>query len=342
MQVYITEYPKKMSLVGLRRFWLLLFSLCFLLPAQGAVDALLYQGQVPVASYSPEDWQKALVPALQQVLVKVSGNPNIAQVAAVRKAMAKPSPMVQTFAYIDQADSTGKKALMLQVRFSPKAIDNLLQNAPVTPAIKNTSIAASSATTPALMATQATTPSSINMVISGVRGLQDYTALLDYVRHLEGVLEVNSKQTQGNRVLLVVKINSAMADLAKVIESGNKLVKEPMAGTANPAALLLSYRWVADATAGPADAGMPAVEPLVKAATVQPLPPSPQSLPAAPKAQQLLPRSSNAAPVVEGTPASTANTAIGAAVPDDAGAAQSFAAPPADSSFVPEGEGSAP
>ncbi len=244
-------------------FGALLFFLSVLSSAQTAVDIFPYQGEVPVASYSPEDWKKAVAPALQQVLVKVSGNPNIAQVAAIRSAMPKAGSMVQTFAY---AHGTSKE-LVLHIRFSSKAIDALLQNAghdnvvtgddesnvPIDSAVEANNAAVDEAlrlenTVPSENTAQ---PSTINLIVSGVNGLKDYAALLDYVHHLSGVIEADSKQTQGDRVLLVIKTNQTLDDLVEVIANENKLVSQPIAGIAgiDPAAKVLSYRWVADANA---------------------------------------------------------------------------------------------
>lgn len=235
-------------------FGALLFFLSPLSFGQTAVDIFPYQGEVPVASYSPEDWKKAVAPALQQVLVKVSGNPNIAQVAAIRSAMPKASSMVQTYAYAHGAS----KELVLHIRFSSKAIDALLQNAGhdnvATGDESNVLIdgaieASNAAVEEALPApSKDAAPSTINLIVSGVNGLKDYAALLDYVHHLAGVLDADSKQTQGDRVLLVIKTNQTLDDLAEVIAHENKLVSQPIAGI-DPAAEVLSYRWVADANA---------------------------------------------------------------------------------------------
>lgn len=87
----------------------------------------LYQGEVAVASYSSSDWQKAIVPAFSQVLVKVSGNPNITQVAVIRPLLSRAGSFVQSYNYVSSDAGNGKTALMLQARFSPKAINALLQ-----------------------------------------------------------------------------------------------------------------------------------------------------------------------------------------------------------------------
>ncbi|HVV68302.1 MAG TPA: DUF2066 domain-containing protein [Gammaproteobacteria bacterium] len=84
-----------------------------------------YQGQVAVASHSPADWNKAVAPALLQVLVRMSGNPNIGDSDRVKQGLAKADAYVQSYNYVTDSRSG---SLSLQIRFSPKAVDNLLQN----------------------------------------------------------------------------------------------------------------------------------------------------------------------------------------------------------------------
>lgn len=109
-----------------------LFSICWLFAigftstAFAVTMSTLYQAEVPVASHSAADWKKALAPALSQVLVKVSGNPNVAQNPALRAALSKAEKYVQSYNY---APATNGKGLSVQVRFSPKNINDLLQQA---------------------------------------------------------------------------------------------------------------------------------------------------------------------------------------------------------------------
>ncbi len=318
-----------------RNFFLALLLFSGFLSSAYAVDLLPYQGEAPVASYSPEDWQKAIAPALQQVLVKVSGNPNIAQVAAIRKAMSKASSMVQTFAYAHSMDGGGKEALMLRVRFSSKMVDALLQDAnqsvvagetvpssPVPQADVGNTTAAVAAGSPVQDATLRT----INMVVSGVSSLKDYATLLSYVRALRGVVDVSSKQAKGDRVLLVVTANSTMDDLAQVVANDNKLIRQSVEN-ANAAALVLSYRWVADGAvstvSGGEDVSTQAAQPFAQSGSIAP-----------PAPQQLVPGVADSAPVVEGVPFTGSSDVASNKVSDAAGEVQSFAAPPADNSFA--------
>jgi Uncharacterized protein conserved in bacteria (DUF2066) len=83
-----------------------------------------YQAEVPIASHSAEDWTRTLPSALKQVLVKVSGNSKVMDIEVVKHALLKPDVFVQSYNYAPA--ETGGNGLILQVRFSPKAINNLL------------------------------------------------------------------------------------------------------------------------------------------------------------------------------------------------------------------------
>ena len=97
--------------------------------ASAAIVGNLYQGEVPVAGQTPADWQKALPEALKQVLVKLTGNPQIDQVTAVHAALAKAGNYVQSYNYSTLAVPQNNLTESVQIRFSQRAITRLLQQA---------------------------------------------------------------------------------------------------------------------------------------------------------------------------------------------------------------------
>lgn len=298
----------------IQRFYLLLFFLCFLFPAYGAVDTALYQGEVPVASYLPADWQKAVVVALQQVLAKVSNNPNITQNPTAKEAIAKPNAFVQSYNYVA---ASAEKHLMLQVRFSPKAIDRVLQNSNQSNISENTAASTMAVTSTLTTSTPSTfTPDTVsqstNIVVSGVYNLQDYTAVIDYLRHIEGVVEVNSKQTQGSRILLVLKMHKTTDELEQAIALDNKLIKSNSTVSG-----VLMYRWVTTGSVTTPSA--------IKSAKNEPI------LVSTPNSKQSAVQTSSAvAPIVEGVPVPLGTDAVS---PSDSGQAQSFAVPDSGATF---------
>lgn len=224
-----------------------------LLPAQAATpDDGWYQTEVPVTGYTQEEWKKALAPALQKVLARMTTHPHMTEVAAIRTALSKPSTTVQTFTYRTHPNPAGQSTLFLQIHFSPAAVDHLLRTIDQSPAPEeNTETLRATSNTPPsaepsmenASAAHIPTPQVVNLVVSGIENLTDYTALMKYLRHTKGVKEVNSKQTQGDRILLLVTIEEDIARLSQQIEAGNKLEREPIADTT----ALLSYRWITEA-----------------------------------------------------------------------------------------------
>lgn len=269
-------------------------------------SAELYQVELPVASTSLADWQKALAPALQQVLVKISGNPQIINNPAIRGAMAKPDALVQSFNYVS-SNTAGQNSQLLRVRFSPQGIDNLLQSAnqSLTPAT-------TTALTPAAAGTQPPKPQTasvqlVNMQISGVNGLQDYTDVYNYLRHLDGVMDVDTTQMNGDQMAIVVKINTSADALAQQIAAAGKLV--PQTNASSSAQGSFNYRW----TAG--------VGPAVTAAPITTVPSINSTAPSAPTVP---------AKPIENTPLSPANSGV---IADPKNTGQTFAAPPLDTDF---------
>jgi hypothetical protein len=84
---------------------------------------------VPVADNSNKTLQKGLSQALNQVLVKVSGNTSVMTLPAINNALPKINNYVQSYSYSAQTDNQGKQTLSLHVVFDDKAIRHILQNA---------------------------------------------------------------------------------------------------------------------------------------------------------------------------------------------------------------------
>lgn len=260
--------------VWIRYFCAWMFFLCFLSPAYAVTEEALYQTEVSVPSYTAKEREKAFMSALQQVFVQITKNPQIVQAPPVRTALSKASTMVRTFSYTTRPNSAGSQNTFLQIHFLSKAVNTVLQEAGASYAaeksagedadialteektgnateekapnlVENTPTEGSTSTA---MSTKEISiqPASqvVNLVVSGIVGLKDYTALMEYVRHLKGVVEVNSKQTRGDRILLLVTLQGSMADISQQIEIEGKCTKEPIAGVT--ASTLLSCRWVAD------------------------------------------------------------------------------------------------
>ncbi len=103
------------------------FLLCSVLAtAQSVAD--LTVGQVAVADRSQASLTKVAPQALEQVLVKMSGNPSIATNSVVQSAMTQADQFLQTFSYVPQSVE-GHEQLMVAIRFDKRALATLLRQA---------------------------------------------------------------------------------------------------------------------------------------------------------------------------------------------------------------------
>lgn len=259
---------------GIFSFGLALWLLC--VPAAfAATSTNPYQGEVPVASQAPADWQAAAPVALKQVLVNLTGNAQPEQVAALRRALAQATNYVQSYNYLTVAQpAAGQPNLMLQIRFAPKAIDQLVQQANQVTAVNTTS--ATGTTTPAASPAPA---QQIVLQVRGVQGLDDYSALLNYLHGLTGVTAIDTKQMSDDLLVLAVAINIPPQELATALAGGGKLTSA--ADAPNPAdGEVWRYQWVSAAPATQATAQTstdtaPVATTAVAPASSAPAPPAP-------------------------------------------------------------------
>lgn len=108
------------------RFALILFAL-FALPLKAANVTNLYEAQVVLPDTDKESEQKAREQALEQVLIKVSGQSAIIQNEVIRKAVDNNTPYVSQFGY---GNHQGQQTL--ELTFDRRQIRNLLTQANAT------------------------------------------------------------------------------------------------------------------------------------------------------------------------------------------------------------------
>ena len=126
----------------MKRTLILLFAL-FCSPAMAEQVSELYNGRILVADQTEELRQQGLRQALEQVLIKLSGNSKIMQLPGIREATANPENFISSVGYTALADVSADvitrdpdlsgQALAdelpkftLQVSFSSQAIDQLI------------------------------------------------------------------------------------------------------------------------------------------------------------------------------------------------------------------------
>jgi hypothetical protein len=114
--------------VALRRWFFCLGALAafFVNIAQAGVEVPIYQAQVEVASVTAADRAEALGQAFKDMLVKVTGSPQVLTQASIQKQMSDVAHYVQQYSY---RHVKGSKDYWLQVDFDPLNVTQLLQQA---------------------------------------------------------------------------------------------------------------------------------------------------------------------------------------------------------------------
>jgi len=80
-------------------------------------DQAIYQAQVPVADNTDAARAKALPQALAKVLVRVTGDPQVAQSPAAKPLLSRASQLMQSYSYVQLPNGKG-----LRVSFDPSAV----------------------------------------------------------------------------------------------------------------------------------------------------------------------------------------------------------------------------
>jgi len=84
---------------------------------------------VLVVDHSQQTLQQALQTALNQVLVKMSGNASVNTVPAIQNAQKRVNNLVVSYSYSTKKNRSRSSQLMLHVVFDGSAVQRLLKNA---------------------------------------------------------------------------------------------------------------------------------------------------------------------------------------------------------------------
>ena len=113
---------------ALKRPLLLLLAACLCSAAvAGRVDDL-YKGREAVAEQSSATLRRGAASALEQVFVRVSGQGQLPQSSALSEALASPEPFLTRYSYRRES-SDGEERLWLDMKFSPRQVNAVLQSA---------------------------------------------------------------------------------------------------------------------------------------------------------------------------------------------------------------------
>lgn len=111
-----------MRLLSVVAMWLCL------LPSVSLAASSLYSAKTPVASQSVTDRNLALSAALNQVLIKLSGDLTVRDNAELQAAVANASSYVVQYRYLQNNNrAEGEPALLLKADFEPKRMEELLK-----------------------------------------------------------------------------------------------------------------------------------------------------------------------------------------------------------------------
>lgn len=88
----------------------------------------IYQAEIPVSSQSAEERTRVIQSALKQVLVKVSGKTAILDNPKLAPQLTNASTLMQEFSYANSATNDSKTPFILEARFDPNGVNNILHN----------------------------------------------------------------------------------------------------------------------------------------------------------------------------------------------------------------------
>ncbi|KPJ67210.1 MAG: hypothetical protein AMJ43_04885 [Coxiella sp. DG_40] len=98
--------------------------LLYTISIQAVIVSSLYEVQLPVTDLSDQTRLQAFSKALQQVLIKVTGNVAIATLPEIQSELESAESLISSYSYIENDDKT-----LLDVKFNHKEVQQILRNA---------------------------------------------------------------------------------------------------------------------------------------------------------------------------------------------------------------------
>jgi hypothetical protein len=191
-----------------------------------------FQAEIIVKDRTTEVLQEALQLALEQVLVKTSGDPQVADIGTVHDHLAEAQNYVDRYEYLPDPNDPSHQKLILQVKFSPKSVRQLLQHT--------------------VAAQDVSSEEGFSIHVYGIKGLNDFSEVVNYVRALSSVTSVEASTVDSDDVILTVKSGAGLEALKKAIVSTTDHRLTPIETdkkSADSASTMLTYRWVSLASA---------------------------------------------------------------------------------------------
>lgn len=101
----------------------LIILLLYTVPTKAVIVPSLYEARLPMANFSEQTRQQLFSEALQQVLIKISGNIAITTLPEIRSKLESADSLVSSYDYIKNDNK-----MLLDVRFNSKGIQQILRD----------------------------------------------------------------------------------------------------------------------------------------------------------------------------------------------------------------------
>lgn len=183
-------------------------------------DQDMMTAKVNVANESNAALQSALPEAFAQVLVNVTGNPDIMNQANVAKRKPNLSSFLQNYTFVRENGPQGNQELFAQITFDKSAVTDFLRET----------------------GQHAISSQAVRLEIVGINGLQDYLDALKAIKNLPEIKGVSVTDTSGSTLILSVETNGGAQNLTQSLSGNQNFVvsaADPQAGAAD-----LYYRFV--------------------------------------------------------------------------------------------------
>jgi len=188
--------------------------------AFAAPDQDRMTAKVSVANESNAALQSALPAAFAQVLINVTGNPDIMNQPNVAKRKPDLSSFLQNYTFVRENGPQGNQELFAQITFDKTAVNEFLQQA----------------------GQHIVSPQAVRLEILGVNSLQDYLDVVKAIKNLPEIKGVSVMNTSGSTLILTVQTNGGAQNLTQILSTNQNFsvsAADPEAGSAD-----LYYRFV--------------------------------------------------------------------------------------------------
>ena len=188
-----------------------------------AAELNSYNASVALNNNTAANNPEILKQGLLQVLIQVSGNPELEKTPLVQQALKNPESYL--LKYTVQVVEPNQK-FSLQT-YAPNRVDALLK-----------SVGVNTAQTEA-------TSETVNITVRGINTLDEYAAVQKYLENLTIVRNVKLTKLKGDSLLLAINSKSGRANLLNTLSQDNKLKLENtnLSNLGQPETEPLQFRW---------------------------------------------------------------------------------------------------